>query len=230
MRLPEIVEFIKTSILPVKLVTPDQVIDQCIQSAFRYFNNHSAVKIVQMVPATSPSKVSKYIKSVAQVYPDVRSSTLNMQDFPLYTLLGIQVIDGLTSDLILLSETYKTYMTYMAKDFDWTFLPVDDANDTNGGGSLFVQNVPNGCSRLCVIGSQRVFPDDDITNQYILDWLINYSRALVMVTEGGTLRKGDIIGVKNDGSDIISDAKEEIKSLRDDLKANGRWLGFLRRF
>jgi hypothetical protein len=308
MKINEMVEWLKVEFMPLMLATPDQTIEQIVHNAIRYFNNNSAVKYVEMVDATSLVKVPvpPSMKTVAQVYPAISAPTLNVQDFPLWTLLGIQVLDGLTTDLIMLMETYKNFMIYMGKDFHWSWLPADDpygnhvlnevqgtettlsrqlanrtpvpgtliltcgsetftdagdgtlVSDQSGGGTgtisatgvwavtgwvdtgnvvasydyaaggwVFCENIPAGNQKLCVVGSRRIFEDDDVTHSYILDFLLRYSKALLKVTEGNILRKAAIINVANDGQELLGEGKEEIKELQAELRAGGRWLTFM---
>lgn len=233
MDIDEIASWIATSFLPLELVTPDETVELCIKNAIRYFNNYSAVRAFEMVSASAPRvQVSKYIKVVSQVYPDAGNTNtgLNLQDVPLWSLLGVQVVDAITSDMIMLSETYKTYRSYMGKDFSWTFVQSEDPSDANGGGYLYMQNLPSGCTRLCILGARRIFEDDNITNSFILDWILRYSRCLVKQIEGNSLRKADIIGVKNDGDTLVQEGKDEMKQLQEELLVNGRWLSFASRF
>jgi len=231
MKISEITEWMKTELAPLTLATPDQTIFQLVKNSIRYFNNNSAVKHVEMVNYTGTSKVTvpATMKTVAQVFPMQSAPTLNVQDFPLWTLLGIQVLDGLTTDLIMLSETYKNFMVYMGKDFHWTWVPSEAPSTVNGGGSLFVENLPSGSAKLCVVGSRRLYDTDDITEGYPLDWILRYSKALLRISEGSLLRKAGIIGVANDGDTLVKEGREDLDLLQKELKASGRWLAFVHR-
>lgn len=138
MKIEEMMEWLRVEFLPLTLATPEQTIEQICKNAIRYFNNNSAVKYVEMVTIAGTGgikvPVSSKMKTVAQVYPAMSPSMPSVQDFPLWTLLGIQVLDGLTTDLIMLMETYKSFMIYMGKDFHWSWQLADnpEANDVVG--------------------------------------------------------------------------------------------------
>lgn len=230
MKISEIHEWLVTQYQPLTLSIPSETVDQLIKNAIRYFNNNSAVRHVEMVNLTGVrTKVSKYVKVVSQVYPATESALSNAYDLPVWTLLGVQVINAQNTDLIMLSETYRNLNVYMGRDFQWSFLPSDDPNDDNGGGHIYTNNAPTGATSLAIIGAKRIFDTDDITDSYILDWILNYSYALVRVSEGNVLRKASIINVSNDGGDMIQEAKDDIARLQEDLTINGRWLSFASR-
>jgi len=52
----------------------------------------------------------------------------------------------------------------------------------------------------------------------------------VKKAEGNTLRKSDIIGVKNDGQQLYDEGENERKELEERLATEGRWVVFARRF
>lgn len=314
MLINEIAEWIKVGYQPLQFSIPDQTIEQNIRNAYRYFNNNSAIQYTEMVPKSGVRiPISKHIKAVSSVIPASLPGVLNIQDFPLWSLLGIQVIDNLNTDLMMLTDTYKNYSIYMGKDFQWTFQPQDaplrvtneamqaNATDSSGlvwvntllnvdivpgtlvisstnetftddgvgnlisdasngtagavdyqtgvvdltwvnvettatatyqhviGGYIYVDNVPVGTTNLCVIGALKIFEDEDIINSTVLDFLLRYSKALCMVAEGNVLRKSSIINITSDGNDYITEYKEEIKALQQELNINGRWMTFGRR-
>jgi len=71
--------------------------------------------------------------------------------------------------------------------------------------------------------------DLDITDPYILEWLLEYSKSLLHITEGRLLRKGNIIGAKNDGSDLMVEGKDLKERLEKRLSYEGRWVALARR-
>ena len=95
---------------------------------------------------------------------------------------------------------------------------------------LTVINLTHEVTAVCVVGSRRIFPDEDITQEHILDWLLSYSKALLKQAEGNLLRKSDVIGVKNDGQQLYDEGEREKKELEERLALEGRWTAFPVRF
>jgi len=223
-------DWLEVEFLPLTLATPDDTIYQVVQNAIRYFNTHSAYKISKMyIYATSTKRVQldKAFKTVTKVYPNKTTSWI-FNDHPLWSLLGVTILDNVTSDMIMMSETFKNFRNYVGMDFRWKFEKSEDPDVE--GGYLYAINVPQGTSSLYVEGTQRITADDtDITSEYILDWVLSYSKALLRIIEGNTLRKGDIIGIKNDGQEMINEGKEEKKDLEERLAVDGRWVAMIRR-
>jgi hypothetical protein len=229
MKISAMHEWVEREFLPLTLVTPKETISQCIENAFRYWNTHSAYKIMEMYDFVDSSvriQLSTKFKSVVQIYPATETDWI-YKDHPLWTLLGIQLLDNVTSDLILLGETFRNFRVYTGTEFTWKYVRSDDPSV---GGYLYVINMPVQCERLCAVGTRQFFSIDDITSQYVLDWLLNYSKALIKQIEGNTLRKSDIIGIKNDGQVLVDEGKEEMKDLKAQLAKDGRWVALARRF
>jgi hypothetical protein len=147
-------------------------------------------------------------------------------DFSNTLLLGMTVLDNIATDMILMSEAFKAYKSYISGQFSWRY---EKSDDPTIGGYLYVYNVPTGVSNFFVVGTKRIADGEDITSEYLLDWILNYSKALLKITEGNLLRKSGIIGIKNDGSDVVSEGKDEKKELEEDLAKNGRWVCLSRR-
>lgn len=223
-------DWIVTEFLPIQLATPDDTIYQVIQNAIRYWNTHSGHKTMQVydyASGTARVQLSTSFKDVVKVYPTQTTSWI-WNDHPLWTLLGITILDNVTSDLIMMSEAFRNYRIYLGSDFRWTYQKSEDPD--NSGGYLYIINMPSGCSSVCVMGTRRIaLTDVDITDEYILDWILNYSKALLRQIEGNTLRKSDIIGVKNDGQEMLNEGKEEQKTLQESLAKDGRWVALIRR-
>jgi hypothetical protein len=312
----EIVDWIKSEFLPVELATGDEVIIQKIQNARRYWNTHSAFPIVEMYDAPSTStetvqasgarlQVSPAYKNVVRVYPSMSPDWI-LQNYPLWTLLGITIIDNLTSDLVMLSEAFRNYRYYIGTDFNWKFQKSDDPMV---GGWLYYNNAPYQATKFAIVGTKRLingsmqlpftgttgtlkyvpveeetviitngthtYTDDgvgnltsnisgysgtisyatgvwtvtgwvgdstginctvtysyyeDIKSEFILDWVLNYTKALVKLTEGNALRKSGAINIQNDGQALFDEGADEKKSLEDKLAIEGRWIAFCRRF
>jgi len=222
------INWIKQEFQPLTLATPDETIVQAVENAIRYWNTHSAYKAMETYDFTPGEKViqlNAQFKSVVDVLP-ARRSTWLWSDHPLWTLLGITVIDNVTSDLIMLSESYRNYRVYVGADMRWEFIRPDNYED---GGKLFLINVPSGVAGFCVVGTKRIVKDEDIQNEFVLEWLLRYIKALVKMCEGNILRKSSIIGIKNDGQELMNEGKEEQKELQEELSKTARWTAFVRR-
>jgi hypothetical protein len=223
------VSWVKTEFQPLTLATPDATIEQCVDNAVRYWNVHSAYKITTMFDLTVAGamrvQLNPQFKGVVEVLPCIKTTWI-WNDHPLWNLLGVTIIDNVTSDLILLSEAFRNYRIYVGADFRWEFVK---SEDPAVGGYLYFMNVPAGANRLAVVGTKRVTIEEDIKQEYILDWLLRYTKSLVQMIEGNTLRKASIIDIKNDGDNLVSEGKETQKALQEELDKNGRWCLFIKR-
>lgn len=229
MLLPEIVQWIKDDIKPVELTTPEGTVGQMVQTAIRYWNTHSAFRIIRMYNATVSTKrvqLDTDFKNVVRVYPASQADWI-LQNYPLWSLLGITIIDNVTSDLVMLSEAFKNYRYYIGTDFHFHF---ERSNDPSVGGYLYLDNVPTGTNKICVVGCKRITEVEDITDEFILDWILQYAKSLTLAQEGNTLRKSGVIGIQNDGQQMIDEAKTKIEELKKELNENGRWVSFVQRF
>lgn len=221
--------WIKAEFAPLTLVTPDASLEQCLENAIRYFNTHSAYRISTMVTYVSGQKRAQLpidFKDVAQVYP-ARSTTWIWNDHPMWSLLGVMVMDNYTTDMILLSESFRNYRIYVGTNFRWTF---DRSSVPTVGGYLYCVNLPSGTGGVYVVGTKRVTKSEDIKDEFINDWLLRYFKALVKQQEGNILRKASMIlpgGV--DGQELVTEGLTEAKELQEDLARNGRWCAFIRR-
>ena len=226
-------EWIKAEFQPVLLATPNETINQVIDNTIRYWNTHSAYKIVKMydniVPGTPRVALTAEFKNVVRVYPSTTPDWI-LQNHPLCTLLGITIIDNLTSDLVMMSEAFRNYRYYIGSDFHFYFDRNIDPDGENTGGYLYLTNLPQNTTKIAVVGTKRILPDEDITSEYLLEWVLAYTKAQIKMIEGNTLRKSSAIGIKNDGQELMSEGKEEIKELQDRLREEGRWCAFVRKF
>jgi len=225
----DVLSWVATEFLPLTLATPTATIEQMYGNAVRYINTHSAFKTVHMVdhPVDGSSVVvDKCIKDVVEVFPD-RTTTWIFESHPLWTLLGITIVDNVTTDLILLAEAYRNFRNYLGVQMVWKFEP---NADPGAGGSLYVRNLPAGASKLYVVGTRRITPAEDIVSEHMQYFLLNYTKALVKVVEGNTLRKADIINVKNDGQAMLDEGFDEKKALEERLSKESRWVAFAQRF
>lgn len=221
--------WMKTEFQPLTLATPDDTIEQQLENAIRYWNTYSGFKITVMAdysPGQKAVELSPQIKQVVQVYPSSTTSWI-WNDHPLWTLLGVTIIDNITGDLIMMSEAFRSYRVYVGTDFRWVFEPSQDPEAK--GGKLMAINVPKQTQKLAVVGTKRITKDEDIKNEYILNWILYYAKALVKQIEGNTLRKAGIVNVKNDGDLLVSEGREEMKELQDQLHRDKLWVTLIQR-
>ncbi len=224
----DIVDWLKTELLPRGTVTPDGTIEQIVDNSVRYWNTHSAVKtttMVDFVTAQTRVQLNASFKDVISVYP-ANKTTLIWNDHPMWSLLGISIIDNLTGDLMLISEAFKNYQIYVGTNMQWHF---QRSQDPAVGGYLYVTHSPTNSSKLAVVGTRRITAADNIDDDYILDWILAYSLALLKEAEGRTLRGAQLINAKTDGSDLVSEGREEKKILQEQLRDEGRWAAFAQR-
>lgn len=207
---------------PTTLSIGQDVIDQQITNAKRYWNTHSAFKITKMVNYSSGAAISLTtdIKNVVQVYPSVMQEEL-FSNHPMWALLGFVTLDQFTNDLILLSQAFEGYRIYLGVDFRWKYERSTDQDNT--AGKLYLQQVPRGATRLAIIGLKWLLPNEDITDDFILGWILEYTLALAKVKEGNVLRKADIVGIANDGQTMLNEGMEMVKSLQTKLGKEGQW-------
>jgi len=224
----DISDWLATEFAPLTLATPADTITQVINNAIRYWNTHSAQKISRVYDYAAGTKriqLDTDFKGVVNVYPTL-TTTWIWNDHPLWTLLGITVLDNITSDLILMSEAFRNYRIYVGTDFRWTF---ERSSNPAVGGYLYAINTPPSTQALYVVGTRRIKSTEEINDEYILQWVLEYSRALLKIIEGNTLRKGDIVGIKNDGQELVNEGKDEKKTLEESLAVEGRWVAFVKR-
>jgi len=221
--------WIANEFLPLNLITPTATLEQMLENAIRYWNTHSGYKVSSMVayaPGTKRVQLSPEFKSVVTVYPNT-TTTWIWNDHPLWTLLGITVLDSVTTDLIMMSEAFRNYRIYVGTDFRWVY---EKSDDPTVGGYLYCINVPNGVTGLYVLGTKRITKTENIKNEYILDWLLRYWKALVKQVEGNTLRKAGIIDIKNDGDTLVREGIDEMHKLQETLARDSRWVVLAKRY
>lgn len=213
---------------PLTLITPVESIEQCVENAIRYWNTHSAHRITAMYPYShgqSRVQIDPEFKAVVDVLPSSIPEYI-WSSHPLWTLTGITVLDNVTTDLIMMSEAFRNYRIYVGTNFRWTF---QMSTSPTVGGFLYCKNIPRGAVSLFVEGTKRITKNEDIKSQYILDWILNYSKALVMQIEGNTLRKTAIIDTPLDGQQMVTDGRADQKELRESLAKDARWIIFMKR-
>jgi len=222
------VDWIQNEFLPLTLITPLVSIEQCVENAIRYWNTHSAYKISQVVDFSAGSarvQLDPEFKAVVDVLPTA-ATTYIWSSHPLWTLVGITVLDNVTSDLIMMSEAFRNYQIYVGTNFRFAYKRSDDPAV---GGYLYCTNVPANTQSLLAIGTKRITKNEDIKSQYILDWILYYSKALVKQMEGNTLRKTAIIDTILDGQHLVEEGREEVKDLQESLARDSRWIIFMKR-
>jgi len=191
-------------------------------------NTDSGILIAYGVSAAGGTAVpiNPDFKLVTNIYPAVTPQLL-WQDNTLWKLFGITILDNVTSDLIMMTQAFQNYQLYVGTDFRWTWNPAEDPDEM---GVVYYTNNPVQNSLFCIVGAKRILPNEDIKSEHILDWLLYYCKALVKMCEGNMLRKGDIIGVRNDGQVMFDEGKEEKDALQEKLAQEGRWLAMAHRF
>jgi hypothetical protein len=230
----EIIQWTRNKFAPIPLSTPEETLVQNIEETIRYWNNHSAYKTADMVTLDGNGMtvvVPTKIKTVVQVYPAIQNSSI-FQDHPLFSLLGIVLMDNITQDLIQLDAAFRTYRVYTGYDFRWTFMR---SGDPAVGGKLMLRNLPIRTDRVCVVGTRRLIRDqhgkwEDITDEQILEWVLAYMFALTKKSEGQLLRKGEIVGIKSDGQAMFDEGEKDKAALEQVLRDGGRWVVMARRF
>jgi len=224
------VDWIEKEFLPLILATPKETVSQQVDNAVRYWNTHSAYKISQMVnyaPGQSRAQVGAEFKSVAVVYPNKVANWI-WNEYPTWSLAGIAVLDNIRTDLILATEAFKTFNIYVGANFRYYF--DENHDDPSKGGYLYCRNVPTGTSAMFVVGTKRILPTDDIKSEHINNWLLYYAKALVKQIEGNTLRKANVVlpgGL--DGAQLVTEGKEEMRKLQEQIIKESRWVAFIRR-
>ncbi len=221
--------WINQEFLPLTLATPQATQIQIFENSIRYWNNNSAYKIATMfdyTPGLKRIQLNNQFKSVADVYPS-KNTAFVWNNHPLWSLMGMTVLDNVTGDLIIMSEAFRNYQVYVGADFQWVY---EKSEDPAVGGYLYCINVPIGTEKICVIGTKRITEDEDIKQEPILDWVYRYSKALLKQVEGNTLRKSGIIGISNDGQQMVDEGKEEARELQERLSKDSRWVVFMKRF
>lgn len=299
----EILEWLKNEFEPLTLATPDDTLNQIIDNTIRHWNTNSGYKISTVVAAGGKIQLPASFKTVVQVFPNVNYIPV-LVDFSNTLLLGMTVLDNVATDMIMMSEAFKNYKSYISGQFRWHW---EKSEDPLIGGYLYTYNIPSGVTRLFCVGTKRIigtvegtvsgisgtlltFPikedtlsltngthvynddgegilvssaegysgtinyqtgvwsvtgwvsgettdavveveyEEDIKSEYLLNWILPYSKALLKITEGNLLRKSSIINIKNDGDSLISEGKEEKKELEESLGRNGRWVALAQRF
>jgi hypothetical protein len=223
------ITWIKAEFAPLTLITPDATIAQCVNSAVRYWNVSSSYRMGAMIPYTGATSIEipAEFKNVFQVYPNNANLTLFGGLQSLWALAGVAILDNVTTDLIYLGEALKNYKSYLSLGFDWTYEM--NKEDPEGKGSLYVRNVGAGTSAFFVVGSRRILKADQIKDQYILDFLLRYTKALVKQVEGSSIRKANMIVQGLDGQSLVDEGIQEMKDLQNELRINGRWVLMARR-
>lgn len=218
-----IVAWLKKEISPLTFAAPDATLEQIIDSAVRYWNTHSGYKVVTMVEVPSSGtavQLNSQIKTVVTVWPSA-TTTWIWNDHPMWTMMGVTVLDNVTGDMIMMAEAFRNYRIYVGTDFRWAYVK---SEDPAVGGKLFAINVPRGTTKLAVTGTKRITASETIKVDYILDWVLRYAKALVYQVEGNVLRKSSIIDVKNDGQVMVDEGTEERDKLQEQLSRDGRWV------
>ena len=226
MKREDLRDWIIQSFKPVSLSLPVATIDQVIEATILYWNTHSAYKIVRMFDVgaggsnTFNLQLDPEIKTVVRCFPSSMQEEL-FSNHPMWVLLGFLTLDRYTNDLMLLSNTFESYRIYLGNDFRWKWVRADDSTK---GGWLYLQQVPRGSTKVAVVGTKRILPAEDITDEFIYNWIREHARSRVKIFEGNVLRKAQIIGIANDGDTMVGEGKDECEKLEDALRKESRWM------
>jgi len=221
-------EHVINEFLPIQLSISPETLSQIYDNTIRYFNTHSAVKIMEMFDTVSGSAKVELTTSysvVSQVYPSAIQGDILTQH-PWQMLLNMTLLDNMTSDLAQISHAYQEYRVYLGRDFHWIFV---ESYDPTVAPYLLLENLPHGASKICVIGARKINPNEDVKGEFVLDWMLKYMLALVKIAEGRILRKAALIDIVTDGKELVSEGREEKKELEENLGIEGRYLCFAQR-
>jgi len=168
-----------------------------------------------------PGKIRQVVKVLPSGLPDNVFS-----DHPMWALLGFITLDRYSQDLIMTQHAFGGYKTYMSNNFRWMFerSPAPAANAT-----LYVQSVPKGTDSFTMYCIQMIEETEDITEPWILDWVLNYFKALVMIQEGNIRRQLGMIDAKNDGQNLIDEGLDKVKELKESMNREGVWMLSIKR-
>ena len=196
----EILKWLGREYAPIPLATPNLTIFQLIENSIRYWNTHSAQSILRMYEVGSSVRIhlESDIKDVAAVYP-ASSYNFIFASHPLWSLLGMTILDNVTSDLIIMGESYRNYRYYIGQDFKYEFVP---PVDTASGGDLYLANLPIQTTRVAVLGIKRI-----VSN--LTAAVLTGDRASFTKAAGDTL-KVTVNGVAYDSIDMAVDTVMEV--------------------
>lgn len=208
---------------PIPLVIENDLLMQTVEDSIRYWNSHSAFPVFSMFDYGGvATQLTADFKEVVQVYPaSDPTGGFTFRDTPMWSLLGLTILDSVTSNLISLSHYYQNFKVYTGGDFRWNYVPVDDPTL---GGKLYVQGFPSGASKMAVLGSKRILATEDIKNEHVIDWLTKYTLAHVKQLEGNLYRKGGFVGMNTDGDKLVEEGKADQEKLEKKLEEEGRWV------
>lgn len=193
----EIIDWVHQEFFPVSLATPDETLNQIVDNTIRYWNTHSSMPLVKMYGANYGAyrlQLEPDYKNVVKIYPSTNPDWV-LNNYPVWSLLGITIIDNLTSDLVMLSESYRNYKYYIGTDFNWKFIKSDDPKI---GGAVYYSNLPSNTTNVAVVGTKRIINGDvqvNLTgNSGTLD-LLPIESNTVTFTDGTTTFTDDGNGV-----------------------------------
>ena len=219
--------WLHTEFQPLTLAVPDATIRQLIDNAVRYWNTHSGRKISGVYTTGEDFRIQLHekFKQVVTVYPTA-SPQYVLTGLPTWSLLNIYAMPSQWTDLVMLSETYKMMKQYLGATFTWKF---EMSTAIDEGGYLYYQNLPSGNGSLLVVGTQRITQLETIDDQYIQDWVLEYSKALLLCSEGNIHRKAQIAGMQTDGQQMVTEGMALKDKLQEQLILGGRWVALAKR-
>lgn len=207
------------------LATPAATIKQMWHNSIRYCNANSAFACSAMVNSSKMQDLPLKFSDVVMCVPANAADRLFM-DNPLFSTLGVILLDNVTSDLIQITESFKAYRNYVQTDFQWFTI---SSRDPKVATKLLMNQLNARITRCFVMGMQRFATDEDVTGDNELDWMLRYTKAQVNWSEGNAIRKAGMIGINNDGDSLCGTGSEEMKALREELIVKGRWVAAIER-
>lgn len=199
MKTNEIISWIKTEFKPVSLATPDNTLEQVVQNTIRYFNTHSAYKIVRMYDTSNLQIKNERVASgdgstlhfeFSFIQGPVKAGSVSIS-----CSVGANVVTIVDDSVGNLSGTNVTgTISYSAKtvslDFDLGYAP-------NSGSSFTADYGYSGSSTRIPIDSDikiitKVYPasapqllwqDNSLWKLFGMTIIDNVTSDLIMMTE-----------------------------------------------
>lgn len=220
--------WVRLEFAPMELAITADALKQQYNNALRYYNTHNAYRWVTLAAyggsATSVA-IPGSIRQIVKVEPSGLPDNVFM-NHPMWSLLGFITLDRYTQDLILMQHSFGGYRIYMSNDFRWRF---QRSPDPTADATLYIQSVPKGTTHFAITCIREIGEDEDVTEQWTLDWMLGYYKALVMIQEGNIRRQLNMIDAKNDGQSLIDEGIAKTKELQETLRKEGIWMLAMRR-
>lgn len=206
----EIVKSVRDLFLPITLAVPDSVILQSVEEAIRWFDREGAIRAWKgfAYGGTDHITLTDDVDCVLAVYPNKVVTEL----FTAQTLLlGVTILDYDLETIATKFAHLSTLRTFLGSKFRWKFIkPL-----------LYVAGMVTGVDNLVVEYFKHYdWEDEDtVVDAGALDFIKRYAVARTKIAEGRVLRMGRIIDAPMDGAELTSEGKEEIESIKNELRA-----------